>query len=133
MEQQFAPGLGRQATQAFNEIFGRSDTGVPLYEQGSPGDGSYGAHWRDSVFGFEAMVHAGDPSITGAPVSRVTVAQFADIGYRVNYMAADPYSPPASGRAASRSANLAVAVSSALQQQKPRVSVRTAVFASLAS
>jgi|LakMenEpi03Aug12_release.lakeMendotaPanAssembly.Ray.scaffolds.fasta_scaffold01843_13 hypothetical protein len=125
--------LGRQATQAFNEIFGRSDTGVPLYEQGSPGDGSYGAHWRDSVFGFEAMVHAGDPSITGAPVSRVTVAQFADIGYRVNYMAADPYSPPASGRAASRSANLAVAVSSALQQQKPRVSVRTAVFASLAS
>lgn len=125
--------LGNQATRAFNEIFGRADTGVPLYEQGFPGDGSYGAHWRDSVFGFEAMVHAGDPRVTGAPISRVTVAQFADIGYRVNYAAADPYSPPAAGRTVSRQANLAAAVSASLQQQRPRVSVRTAVFAGLAS
>jgi hypothetical protein len=86
--------LGANAVREFNTIFGTSVTGVPLYEQGAPGDGSYGAHWRDSVFGNEAMVSAGDPRVTGIPVSRVTVAHFADLGYQVSYAAADPYTPP---------------------------------------
>jgi hypothetical protein len=86
--------LGANAVREFNTIFGTTATGVPLYEVGAPGDGSYGAHWRDSIFGNEAMVSAGDPAVTGVPVSRVTVAHFADLGYQVSYAAADPYRPP---------------------------------------
>lgn len=88
--------LGRNALREFNAAFGRSDLGVPLYNIGQPGDGSYGAHWRDSVFGNELMVSASDPAATNIPLSRITIGQFADIGYTVNYAAANSYSPPSS-------------------------------------
>lgn len=84
---------GVNATREFNAIFGRSDAGVPLYNVGGPGDGSYGSHWRDSVFGYEMMVSAGPADRRGAPLSRITVGHFEDIGYQVNYAAADPYTP----------------------------------------
>lgn len=86
--------LGANATREFNSIFSSAATGVPLYEQGTPGDGSYGSHWRDSVFGNESMVSASDPAVTNIPVSRITVGHFADIGYFVNYAAADTFTPP---------------------------------------
>lgn len=89
---------GVNATREFNRTFTRSDIGVPLYEVGSPGDGSYGAHWRDSVFSKEMMVSAGDPNVTGYPISRITVASMADIGYSVNYAAADAYVAGGGGR-----------------------------------
>lgn len=89
---------GANATREFNQIFSRTDAGVPLYERGQPGDGSYGAHWRDDVFGKEMMVSAGDPNETGFPISRITVASMADIGYTVNYAAADPYVAGGGGR-----------------------------------
>jgi len=92
--------LGRNALREFNAAFGRSDVGVPLYNVGQPGDGSYAAHWRDSVFGNELMVSAGDPAATNVPLSRITVGQFADLGYTVNYAAANAYSAPAGARVA---------------------------------
>jgi hypothetical protein len=82
---------GVNATREFNQIFSRTDAGVPLYEVGQPGDESYGAHWRDSVFGNEVMVSASDPNVTGQPISRITVASMQDIGYSVNIAAADRY------------------------------------------
>jgi hypothetical protein len=85
--------VGVNATREFNAAFGRSDAGVPLYDEGTPGDGSYGAHWRDSLFGYEMMVSAGPADRRGAPLSRITVGHFEDIGYQVNYGAADPYTP----------------------------------------
>ncbi|NCA10379.1 hypothetical protein EBR56_00975, partial [bacterium] len=116
---------GTNAVQKYNEIFRTTGNSVPLYEDSKKTprdyDGSYGAHWRDSVFNmgnyFEAMTAQYD--VTGknnngvAPpslLSQVTVGAFDDFGYDVNYAAADPYSPPGqAARAGAAAATAAVA------------------------
>jgi hypothetical protein len=109
--------LGPNAVREYNSLFGRRETGVPLYEQSQitpiSYDGSYGVHLRDSVFSyagaavqvsnryFELMTARYDPD-TALPngrsiasyLSKVTVGVMADLGYRVNYAAADNYSKP---------------------------------------
>jgi hypothetical protein len=80
---------GRQATAAYNAIFGTNATGVPVENTG--GDGTRDAHWRESVFGNELMTGFLNGAID--PLSRVTVASFADLGYRVSLVAADAYTP----------------------------------------
>ena len=87
---------GENATREYQNIFSTAETSVPLYEVGQPNDGSYGAHWRDSLFGDEIMVSAGDPNIAPGALSAITVGAFEDIGYEVDYTRADPYTPPAS-------------------------------------
>ncbi|MCC7420972.1 MAG: hypothetical protein IT428_11885 [Planctomycetaceae bacterium] len=84
---------GRQATAAYNQIFGTNASGVPVEGNNSP-VGSRDAHWRESVFRTELMT----PYISGAtnPISRVTVGSLADLGYTVNTSAADAYVAPAS-------------------------------------
>jgi hypothetical protein len=80
--------LGAQATAEYNALFGTSATSVPV--EGLPaGPGTRDGHWRESVFGNEIM----SPYISGTPnpISRVTVASLADLGYTVNLSAADPY------------------------------------------
>ncbi len=85
--------LGAQATAAFNQIFGVNQTSVPVEGNNSP-VGSRDSHWRESLFGNELM----SPRIASAgnPISLVTVASLADLGYTVNLNAADAYTPPAS-------------------------------------
>ena len=60
---------------------------VPLETGG--GAGTAGSHWSESVFGNELMTGF----ISGAPdpLSTVTVGALQDMGYTVNYSAADPY------------------------------------------
>ncbi len=90
--------LGAQATAAFNQIFGANANSVPV--EGLPsGPGSADSHWRESVFGNELM----SPFIgaAGNPISRVTVASLADLGYTVNLNAADNYVPPGGVQASS--------------------------------
>jgi hypothetical protein len=82
---------GAQATAAYNQIFGRSDSSVPVENTG--GSGTRDCHWRESVFGNELMTGWVGPG-TALPMSRVTVASLADLGYQVNLNAADPYTPP---------------------------------------
>ena len=49
------------------------------------------AHWREAVFASELMT----PSITsGEPLSRVTIAALADLGYSVSYGQAESYTLP---------------------------------------
>ncbi|MCY2990686.1 MAG: hypothetical protein NTY19_22830, partial [Planctomycetota bacterium] len=83
--------IGPQATAAYNAVFGTQATGVPLESNGRPGDGTFGAHWSLSVFHNELMVGYIQPS--GMPLSSITVASMADIGYQVNMAAAEPYRP----------------------------------------
>lgn len=74
------------ATAAYNAMFGTNATSVHI--EGLPsGVGSRDSHWRESVFGNELM----SPFISGSnnPISRVTVASLADLGYTVNMNAAD--------------------------------------------
>lgn len=81
---------GAQATAAYNEIFGVNELSVPVEGNNSP-VGSRDSHWRESVFGNELM----SPYISGSsnPISRVTVGSLADVGYTVNFAAADNFAP----------------------------------------
>jgi hypothetical protein len=86
---------GANAIREYKSVFGLSAaSGVPLYEDPSA-DGSYASHWSTNVFGTEIMSVGWDTASTGVrPFSRITVGVLQDIGYRVNYGAADPYAPP---------------------------------------
>ncbi len=65
---------------------------VPLETGG--GSGTANSHWSESVFGRELMT--GYASSSGnMPLSRMTVAAFADLGYQVNYNVAEAYTLPA--------------------------------------
>lgn len=108
--------LGANALREYNQIFGVTESGVPLYEVGSRGDGSYGVHWRDSLFGNETMVSAGDPAQTSL-LSRITVGAFQDIGYTVDYGAADAFTKPT---AAAFAALAADATGSPVALRRPR-------------
>ena len=66
-------------------------TGTPIQGCGS---GTRDAHWREATFGNELMT--GYINGGANPMSRVTVGSLADLGYAVDYAAADSYSlPPA--------------------------------------
>lgn len=89
--------LGARATAESNAIFATNAAGVPV--EGTPAPaGTRDGHWRDSLFGNELMTGylSGGPN----PLSRITVASLADLGYTVNMAAADAYTPPASALAA---------------------------------
>jgi hypothetical protein len=75
---------GANAVREFNAIFGRTGTSVPL-------QAGVRAHWDETVFGSELMTPFVD---SRNPISRVTIGALADMGYTVNYAAADSYNPP---------------------------------------
>jgi hypothetical protein len=79
---------GTNAVREFNSLFGRSGTSVPV----QPG---VRAHWDETVFGNELMTPF--TGLNGDFISRVTIGALADMGYTVNYAAAEAYVPPASG------------------------------------
>lgn len=82
---------GSRARSEYNSIFHVSQSGVPVENTG--GSGTRDAHWRESVFDNELMTGWIDVGRTN-PLSRVTVASMADLGYQVNMAAADSYTPP---------------------------------------
>jgi hypothetical protein len=82
--------IGARAVAEYNAMFGTSATGVPV--EGTPAaEGTRDGHWRESVFGNELMT--GYIAAANNPLSRLTVASLADLGYTVNMAAADPYTP----------------------------------------
>jgi Leishmanolysin len=60
---------------------------VPVENQG--GVGTADSHWRETIFRNELM--SGWVESAGNPLSRMTVASLADIGYTVDLDAAEPY------------------------------------------
>ncbi len=85
---------GAQAIRAFDEVGGASYTAgakVPVANKGTR-SGSDDSHWRKSVFGDELM----SPSIApgSSPLSAVTIASLADLGYAVRTDIADAYRLP---------------------------------------
>jgi hypothetical protein len=67
---------------------------VPMETSG--GAGTAGSHWSETVFQTELMTGYAQAS-PPMPLSRLTVGAMEDLGYRVNYAAADPYNLPARG------------------------------------
>jgi hypothetical protein len=100
--------LGSNALSAYNRVFQRSATGIPMESDGDGGTAL--VHWDDSAVPNELMTGFALPGVQ--PLSSITVGAMADLGYVVNYAAADPYSPIASSNAA----RTAVAVAGAASQ-----------------
>jgi hypothetical protein len=111
--------IGSQAVAAYNSIFGISASSVPVENTG--GFGTRDGHWRESIFSTELMTGwVGPGSYT--PLSRITVGSLADLGYSVNYAAADPYARPGSLlRSTATAASFNAATASALQLIEPRL------------
>ena len=80
---------GPNALREYRTLAGTSVTSVPLESGG--GGGTAGAHWSDSVFRTELMTGYVEPAGVAMPLSKVTVGAFADLGYTVNYAAADAF------------------------------------------
>jgi hypothetical protein len=84
--------VGANAVREYNAIFGLTGTSVPVENTGGPG--TRDAHWRESTMQTELMTGYASPSGVAMPLSRITVGGLADLGYAVNYGAADLYSRP---------------------------------------
>lgn len=81
---------GPNAVREYGAIAGTTMTSVPLETGG--GGGTAGAHWSEATFGTELMTGYAEAAGVAMPLSRLTVGAFADLGYTVNYAAADMYS-----------------------------------------
>jgi len=78
---------GKKAVSAFQEAGGLTET-IALENEG---DGSAGLHWNENLFGDELMspdLNLGSATGDEAPISEVTIASLADLGYEVNLGAA---------------------------------------------
>ncbi|GMA14491.1 hypothetical protein E5F05_09760 [Deinococcus metallilatus] len=80
---------GAAALREYRNLGGQA-AGVPVEDQ--YGEGTQCSHWKESVFQRELMT--GFTSRSGMPLSRITLGALADLGYTVNYAAADPYTIP---------------------------------------
>ena len=65
---------------------------VPVANTG--GAGTRDGHWREAVLGNELMT--GFLGVGNNPLSRLTVGALEDMGYQVNYAAADAFVLPSS-------------------------------------
>jgi len=63
---------------------------VPVESNGGPGTAD--SHWRESLFANELMT--GFINVGTNPLSRMSIASLADLGYLVDVGAADAYAPP---------------------------------------
>ncbi|MBX3452547.1 MAG: hypothetical protein KF777_23600 [Planctomycetaceae bacterium] len=80
---------GSLATAQYNTKFGTASANTPV-EGNTSGPGSADSHWRESVFLNELMTPYLDSGVPN-PISSITIAQFADLGYTVNLGQADPF------------------------------------------
>lgn len=88
---------GRQAVAHFNAAGGATYAGakVPVENDTAEyGSGALDAHWRESVFGAEMMTTAVVVADPPEPLSAVTIASLADLGYAVDYSQAQSYQLP---------------------------------------
>lgn len=79
---------GTNAVGEWHALGGTGD--VPVEATG--GAGTAGSHWRESSMGSELMT--GWLNNGTNPLSRVTIASFADLGFHVDRSQADPYTLP---------------------------------------
>lgn len=83
--------FGRNAATEFSRLLGiEVPVAVPVENEHGPGTRC--GHWRESVFGNEGMT--GFVNLGPNPISRITIGALEDMGYEVNYDAADDYAIP---------------------------------------
>ena len=89
---------GPRATAEFNAVFGTSGANMPAEDQGVMG-ATRESHWRESVMDAELLTGFSEAPGVPMPLSRITVGGLEDLGYQVNYAAADSYTAPGVGAA----------------------------------
>ena len=82
---------GSKAMQEFASLLG-GNAPMAVLVANTGGPGTRDGHWRESVFGNELMTGFFNTGVN--PISRLTIAALQDMGYQVNFDAADPYSLP---------------------------------------
>jgi hypothetical protein len=82
-------GLGARI--AFDEVGGEERAAPKVPVENTGGGGTRDAHWRESVHNAELMTGWIEGGGTPNPLSIITIASLADLGYAVNMAAADPY------------------------------------------
>ena len=82
---------GAKAMREFG-ILTSENTPTPVPVENTGGQGTRDGHWREAVFGNELMTGFLSPGSN--PLSRMTAASLADMGYVVNLDAASPYALP---------------------------------------
>jgi len=81
--------VGSNAVEAYRQLTGNLGlTSVPIETGG--GSGTAGSHWSEAVFGAELMTGYAE-NAPPMPLSIITVGCLDDLGYAVNYGAADAY------------------------------------------
>ena len=89
---------GPEAVAKFDAAGGNTYVGakVPVENDTAVyGSGALDAHWRESVFGAEMMTTSVVIADPPEPLSAVTIASLADLGYEVDYSQAQSYLLPA--------------------------------------
>ena len=84
----FQGAAGRAGFTAVNSVL---YSGNPVPVENSGGSGTRDSHWRESTFGRELMTGFYNSGVLN-PLSRVTIGSLQDLGYQVNYNAAEPFS-----------------------------------------
>jgi hypothetical protein len=85
--------IGSHALAEYRTLSGNpSASAVPV--EHDFGAGTAGAHWDEDTFNNELMTGFAEAPGTPMPISRMTIGSLQDLGYTVNYAAADPYSLP---------------------------------------
>lgn len=84
---------GPQAISAFDAVGGAGYTAAKVPVENEAGPGSGDSHWRNSVFGPELMNPFHYRNVAN-PLSLVTIASLADLGYEVDVNQAESYSLP---------------------------------------
>lgn len=82
---------GAGAVAEYGTLTGGTGGDVPVENEGGPGTAE--GHWRETTFGNELM--SGFIAEAGNPLSRMTAASLADLGYQVDLEAAEAYTLPA--------------------------------------
>jgi hypothetical protein len=97
--------IGDNAVREFNQLFQNSDQSVPLSSRSrtvpQTYDGRYGTHWQDTIFntrdGASELMTSSFPldqnagTTSNVFLSKVTVGALEDLGYSVNYAAAESF------------------------------------------
>jgi hypothetical protein len=81
---------GRRARHGFVLGGGLTPESVPVENTGGPG--TRDGHWREVILSNELMT--GFVNSAGNPLSSITIGSLMDLGYQVNFGAADPYLLP---------------------------------------
>jgi adhesin/invasin len=85
---------GQGARQRFILAGGTSPAGYGVPVENTGGAGTRDSHWRESALRTELMTGWVSAAGTANPLSAITIASLADLGYLVDLSRADPYTVP---------------------------------------